>query len=169
MQIVSIRYSDQQLRLEGVAHEVASGNSKRVTSAYSPTSNQKVISISSVSETEGQRGSKGRSYGKDDSFSTYSEFGPAVDIWAPAVDMYSTYKGSSYKTLIVTSMAAPRVSGAIAFYKVNTNPSALPDEIINALSPAGSNSQRACDGNSVVYFTNDPDIFAESVLYVGNF
>ena len=44
--------------------------------------------------------------------STFSNFGKlSVDLFAPGSDVYSTYKGQSYKSLSGTSMATPHVSG----------------------------------------------------------
>jgi subtilisin len=156
---------------KGITYVVAAGNSKKDASTFSPAYHPKVISVSAISDTDGKCGSKGptSSYGKDDSFATFSNYGSTVDISAPGVGIYSTYKGSSYKALSGTSMSASHVSGAVALYKANVNPSALPNEIMNALRSAGSNLQSVCDGNGFGYFTNDPDKFHEPLLYVRKF
>ena len=46
----------------------------------------------------------------------FSNFGSAVTILAPGVNILSTYKGSSTATLSGTSMASPHVAGAAAVY-----------------------------------------------------
>jgi subtilisin family serine protease len=44
----------------------------------------------------------------------WSSRGPEVDLAAPGVSIYSTYKGTGYATLSGTSMAAPHVTGTAA-------------------------------------------------------
>lgn len=67
----------------------------------------------------------------------WSSRGPEVDLAAPGVSIYSTYKGSSYATLSGTSMAAPHGSGVAALilntpvgtYDTNENGKWDPDEV----------------------------------------
>lgn len=51
-----------------------------------------------------------------------------VDIAAPGVNIYSTYKGNKYATLSGTSMAAPHVTGVVALRK-QLKPLATPSEL----------------------------------------
>jgi subtilisin family serine protease len=83
---------------------------------------------------------------------------------APGVNIYSTYKGSSYATISGTSMASPFVAGAAALYK-SSHIGASPSEVKQALIDMGSTPSTVCDGNGHGYFSGDPDNTHEPLLY----
>jgi subtilisin family serine protease len=77
-----------------------------------------VYTISAMVDTDGKPGGKGTatSYGKDDSFATFSNHSAsgAIAYIMPGVNIYSTYRNSGYATMSGTSMAAPHAAGLFA-------------------------------------------------------
>lgn len=98
----------------GIVLVAAAGNDGVSTPLY-PAAYDEVIAVA-ASDTNNQ-------------IPSWSNWGPYIDLTAPGVNIYSTYKGSSYKTLSGTSMATPHVSGTAALvltttvgpYDLNTN------------------------------------------------
>ena len=152
--------------LAGVTYVVAAGNSAKDASTFSPANHPDVIAVSAIADSDGKCGGAGSAttYGADDTFATFSNFGSVVDMAAPGVGILSTYKGTGYATLSGTSMASPHVVGAAALYKT-THPTASPSDVILALTSSGSTPATACDGNGSGYFGGDPDGIPEPLLY----
>jgi subtilisin family serine protease len=154
----------------GVTIVAAAGNQAKNVASVSPPNHPSVIAVSAIADTDGKCGAKGvrSSYGSDDTFASFSNYGQAIDVAAPGVTIYSTFKSNSYGTLTGTSMASPHVAGAIALYKAS-HPSATTNEIINAIKQMGTTSTTICDNNGKGYFKGDKDTYREPLLYVRNY
>lgn len=148
-------------RDNGVTVVVAAGNSAADASFMVPAAyDDAVITVSALADSDGKPGGLGASttYGADDTFASFSNFGNVVDLGAPGVDIASTWKGGGYATISGTSMATPHVSGAAALY-IHTHPGASWIEVRDSLKTLGE-----LNGNG----HNDPSHqHPEPVLMVG--
>ncbi len=103
----------------GVTYVVAAGNNGANASSFVPAAyDDAVITVSALADSDGKSGGlgAGTGYGADDTFASFSNYGSIVDIGAPGVNIYSTWKGGAYNTISGTSMATPHVSGSAALY-----------------------------------------------------
>jgi subtilisin family serine protease len=133
----------------GVTYVVAAGNGDAYgnpvnASGFVPAAyDDAVVTVSALADSDGKAGGVGAptSYGADDTFASFSNYGNIVDIGAPGVNIYSTWVGGGYNTISGTSMAAPHVTGSAALY-IATHPGAMWTQVRDALvtlgEPAGS-------------------------------
>lgn len=98
----------------GVVFVLAAGNEGKQVSSFSPAHVERAIVVGACS--------------KSGEFAKFSNRGPGLDIIAPGVDIYSTWKAKGYKRESGTSMATPHVSSAAALY-LCCNPMATPDQV----------------------------------------
>jgi cerevisin len=68
----------------------------------------------------------------EDTKADFSNFGSAVDVWAPGLNVISTFPGGAVEVLSGTSMATPHVSGLVA-YMLGLDSSLSPAQVENAL------------------------------------
>lgn len=122
----------------GVTYVVAAGNSSANANSFSPAAYREVIAVSALADSDGRPGGLGPStpFGADDTLARFSNFGSAVDLIAPGVNILSTYSGGGYAVLSGTSMAAPHVTGAAALY-IAAHPTATPAEVQAGLIASG--------------------------------
>jgi subtilisin family serine protease len=105
----------------GIVVVAAAGNSGGAVSF--PAAYPEVIAVSATDQ--------------NNVIASWSSCGPEVDLSAPGVNIYSTYKGTGYATLSGTLMAVPHVAGTAALvlntsvgaYDLNGNNKWNPDEV----------------------------------------
>jgi subtilisin family serine protease len=117
-------------RNAGILVVAAAGNSGG--SVIYPAAYPEVLSVSATDSS--------------DNLASWSSRGPEVDLAAPGVGIYSTYKGSGYATLSGTSMATPHVvasaalvlNSPIGVYDSNSNGRWDPSEVQQKLQDTAS-------------------------------
>ena len=128
----------------GVVTVVAAGNENENASNSSPASAPEAITVGAIA--------------RDNSRSSFSNFGSVVDIFAPGTNILSTWIGSTTATNTIsgTSMASPHVAGLVLYLQALenlTSPSAVASRLTalattNAVTDTqGSPNRLAYNGN----------------------
>ena len=156
---------------EGIILVAGAGNSGVDGGNFVPAAYPEVLSISAIADFDGV---PGRLAGCrliidllanecDDTFAAFSNRGPSVDLMAPGVNIYSTWKDGQWKTSHGTSMATPHIAG-IAALMAAAHPGLEPGEARQYLLSSGEcpNGQSAdadgtagCAGQGT--WPDDPD------------
>ncbi|MBW3563102.1 MAG: S8 family peptidase [Acidobacteria bacterium] len=92
-----------------------------------------------------------------DSETSWSNYGPCVDIWAPGASILSTKSGGGTTTMSGTSMASPHAGGTGALY------------LSSSTSSSASQTENALKSNAVSTGTTSKDGTAISLVYAGKF
>jgi subtilisin family serine protease len=155
----------------GIIQVAGAGNSATNAENFVPAAYPEVVSVSAIADFDGQRG--GLAGCKfilelfasecDDSLAVFSNYGSSIEVTAPGVNIYSTWKDGGWKTSSGTSMATPHVSGIMALMAAaapGLTPAAARD-IIKATgecpngSIADSDGAGGCAGQGA--WRDDPD------------
>ncbi|MFE9019868.1 S8 family serine peptidase [Streptomyces sp. NPDC007808] len=128
----------------GITFAVAAGNESTNASTRSPARVAEAITVGATTSSDAK--------------ASYSNYGSALDLFAPGSSITSAWNSSDSATNTIsgTSMASPHVAGAAALHLAD-NPSATPAQVASALTSAATTGVVTSPG------TGSPN----RLLYVG--
>jgi subtilisin family serine protease len=132
----------------GVTVTVAAGNSGANACNYSPARAASAITVGATTSSDSRD-------------TTYSNYGPCVDVFAPGTGITSDWKGAvdAINTLSGTSMASPHVAGVAALF-LQRNAGASPADVATAIRSTATPSVLSSVG------TDSPNLLVFSGLTV---
>jgi subtilisin len=158
----------------GVLYVAAAGNSYTDASTFIPAAFPEVIAVSAFTDFDGEPGGSGgcqfifELLGTfcDDQIAAFSNVGSVVDVTAPGVQVYSTWKGGTYQNSSGTSMASPHVAGVAALVRA-ANQTLSPSQAASIVErtgeyPDGSTAESGC--GSATQWGGDRDGIAEPLV-----
>jgi len=109
----------------GVTYAIASGNSSADACNFTPARTPEAITVNATDSTDAR--------------ASFSNFGTCTDIFAPGVNITSSWNTNDTATNTISgaSMATPHVAGTAALY-LGAHPSATPAEVQTALKDSAS-------------------------------
>jgi aqualysin 1 len=125
----------------GVFYSIAAGNNGADACLKSPAragagTDNGIATVAASTSSDGE--------------TSWSNYGPCVDVWAPGAGILSTKKGGGTTTMSGTSMAAPHVGGGAALY-LSKNTAASPTTVEGALTLGATITANASkDGATIV-------------------
>lgn len=128
---------------KGVTFVVAAGNESQDADNASPARVPEAITVAASDDADAQ--------------AEFSNFGKVVDLYAPGVDITSSWNDGETDTISGTSMASPHVAGAAALYLAD-NPDAAPADVETALTENATPDK----------ITNPSPDTANKLLYTGS-
>ncbi len=157
----------------GIIMVAGAGNSAASANSFVPAAFDEVISVSALADFDATPGGLAGCglvpdlflIDCDDTFAVFSNFGTSVDVIAPGVSVYSTYKDAGYLTSSGTSMATPHVAGVAALIAAQDH--ALTASAVRAIirqsGECPNGSVAGADGDCVGQglWADDPDGIAE--------
>lgn len=138
----AINAAVDRLVASGAFLVAAAGNSNASACNHSPASAPNAFTVAASTSADAR--------------SSFSNFGPCVDVYAPGSHITAAWIGGGINTISGTSMAAPHAAGAAALY-LEAHPSA---------TPAGITSWLTNHATSGV-ITGNPTGTVNKLLYMG--
>jgi aqualysin 1 len=125
---------------KGIFNSLAAGNQGRSACRFSPAmtgagKNNGIVTTAATNMADREP--------------SWSNFGRCVDLWAPGVNILSTWKGGTTKTISGTSMAAPHVGGTAALY-LSDHPNASPVTVENVLNKTSNRTNKKSKNRTLI-------------------